>query len=42
MIIAQLAIVGGTMSTTIEPFPIPSPAPYITSVLGLSNPFDCD
>lgn len=39
---AQLAIVGGGMSTTIEPFPIPSPAPYITSVLGISNPYDCE
>ena len=41
-IIAQLAIVGGTVNTSVEPFPIPSPAPYITSVLGLSNPFDCN
>ncbi|MEW7277510.1 hypothetical protein ABW636_02815 [Aquimarina sp. 2201CG1-2-11] len=37
----ELAIVGGTI-TNVEPFPIPSPAPYITSVLGISNPFDCD
>ncbi len=38
----QLAIVGGSFSFTAEPFSIPSPAPYITSVLGISNPFDCD
>lgn len=39
---AELTIVGGSFSLTVEPFPIPSPAPYITSVLGISNPFDCD
>lgn len=38
----QLTPVGGTFSTTIEPFPIPSPAPYITSVLGISDPYDCN
>ena len=38
----QLAIFGGSFSTTVEPFPIPSPAPYITSVLGISDPFDCE
>jgi len=38
---ANLALVGGSFSTTVEPFPIPNPAPYITSILGLSNPFDC-
>ncbi|WP_299212896.1 hypothetical protein [uncultured Dokdonia sp.] len=37
----NLALAGGSFSTNIEPFPIPSPAPYITSILGLSNPFDC-
>lgn len=38
---AHLSLVGGAFSTTQEPFPIPSSAPYITSILGLSNPFDC-
>ncbi|WP_417874346.1 hypothetical protein [Xanthomarina gelatinilytica] len=39
---ARLAIYGGSFSTTNEPFPIPSPAPYITSVVGISNAYDCD
>lgn len=37
----NLALVGGSFSNNIEPFPIPSPAACITSILGLSNPFDC-
>jgi len=41
-LIAEMSIIGGTISTTQEPFPIPSPAPYITSVLGISTPFDCE
>ena len=40
-LIANMALIGGTVSTSVEPFSIPSPAPYITSILGLSNPFDC-
>ncbi len=38
---AELAIVGGRFSSG-APFPIPSPAPYITSVLGISDPFNCN
>ncbi|WP_346880772.1 hypothetical protein [uncultured Algibacter sp.] len=38
----QMASVGGRFSTTIAPFPIRNPAPYITSILGISNPFDCE
>ncbi|NMH89823.1 hypothetical protein [Flavivirga algicola] len=38
---AQLSLVGGSLSS-VAPFPIPNPAPYVTSVLGISNPFDCD
>ncbi len=37
----ELAIFGGGITFS-EPFPIPSPAPYITSVLGIGNPFDCE
>ena len=33
---------GGSVNTVNSPFNIPSPAPYITSVLGISNPFDCE
>lgn len=33
---------GGGFSTTAEPFVIPSPAPYMTSVMGISNPYDCE
>ena len=38
----QLAVFGGTYSTSIEPHPIPSPAPYLKSVLGIGHPYDCD
>ncbi len=38
----QMALAGGSFSTSKPPFPIPHPAPYITSILGLSNPFDCE
>ena len=37
-----LNAVGGTVSTSTPPFTIPSPAPYITSLIGLSNPYDCE
>jgi hypothetical protein len=37
---SQLALVGGSVSTTNEPFPIPSPAPYLTSLFGAST--DCN
>ncbi|MGB1307899.1 MAG: hypothetical protein ACPG6B_03245 [Oceanihabitans sp.] len=40
LLISQMAIVGGTVNTTQEPFPIPSPAPYITSLLGAAT--DCN
>lgn len=39
---SQLALVGGSFSFTIEPFPVKNPVPYITSVLGISNPYDCE
>ncbi|WP_299888920.1 hypothetical protein [uncultured Lacinutrix sp.] len=39
---SQLSLVGGSFSTTVEPFPIPSPAPYLTSVIGIGNPYDCN
>ncbi len=39
---SELAIIGGNFSLTVEPFTIRSPAPYITSVMGISSPFDCD
>ena len=38
----QLGYVGGSFSKTITPFPIVNPAPYITSVLGFGNPYDCE
>lgn len=37
-----LGAVGGSISTTTPPFTIPSPAPYITSILGISNPYNCE
>lgn len=37
-----LNAVGGTVSTSTPPFSIPSPAPYITSLIGISNPYDCE
>lgn len=37
---SQLSLIGGSMSTSIEPFPIPSPAPYLTSFFGAST--NCD
>jgi hypothetical protein len=37
-----LNAVGGTVSTSTPPFTIPSPAPYITSLVGLSDPYDCE
>ncbi len=41
-LISGLAAYGGTISTTVEPFPISNPAPYINSVLGVSgDPYDC-
>ena len=39
---SYLAAVGGSVNTTSPPFPIPSPAPYITSIIGVSNPYDCE
>ena len=38
----ELGLVGGNFSLTNEPFSIPSPAPYLTAVIGINNPFDCD
>lgn len=38
----SLSAVGGSVNTTSPPFNIPSPAPYITSILGLSTPYDCE
>ncbi|WP_378184006.1 hypothetical protein [Aquimarina sp. SS2-1] len=37
----QMALFGGGI-TSQEPFPIPSPAPYINYLLGIGNPFDCE
>ena len=37
-----LRLVGGSISTSTPPFPIRNPAPYITSVFGVSNAFDCE
>lgn len=37
-----LSAVGGSVRTSNPPFNIPSPAPYITSIIGLSNPYDCE
>ncbi|MFC4636667.1 hypothetical protein ACFO3O_22370, partial [Dokdonia ponticola] len=39
-LIFQMSILGGSVSTNIEPFPIPSPAPYITSLFGAKT--DCN
>ncbi|WP_418639610.1 hypothetical protein [Winogradskyella sp.] len=41
-LITNLSLFGGSYSRTFEPFPILSPTPYITSVVGLSNPIDCE
>jgi hypothetical protein len=37
-----LNAVGGTVSTSTPPFSIPSPAPYIISLIGVSNPYNCE
>ncbi|WP_344820958.1 hypothetical protein, partial [Aquimarina gracilis] len=37
---SKMAAFGGSMTTN-APFLIPSPAPYITSILGIGNPYDC-
>jgi len=39
-LISQMTILGGSVSTSVEPFPIPSPAPYLTSLFGAST--DCN
>jgi|GEM_PF-3740758 len=41
-LLQSLSAVGGSVNTSNSPFSIPSPAPYITSILGISNPFDCN
>jgi hypothetical protein len=38
-LISQMRLIGGSVSTSVEPFPIPSPAPYITSFFGSKT--DC-
>lgn len=38
---SALKAVGGSVSTN-PPFNIPSPAPYITSIIGISTPYDCE
>ncbi|WAC01895.1 hypothetical protein N7U66_18870 [Lacinutrix neustonica] len=37
-----LAAVEGSVNNSSPPFAIPSPAPYIQSVPGISNPYDCN
>lgn len=37
----QLSLVGGSFSTTNAPYYIPSPAPYLMSLIGISDPYDC-
>lgn len=41
-LIAEMAAFGGSVSTTKEPFPISKPAQYITSLIGLGNPYNCE